>query len=157
MSDKDALEKAAAEYYQANPYYYGVTQAEIDERNTYAIRSAFKAGAEWQEYQCTNHGVDLMNERDQLKEKFIQQQLETVKIFEERDLWKSEYQNLCKFANDYEEQRDAWKKQAKALAEALNQIKEKSISDLPLGTWMFWRAIASEALKAFEEFKKSGK
>lgn len=166
MSDKDALEKAAAEYYQANPYYYGVTQAEIDERNTYAIKSAFKAGAEWQEYQCTNHGVDLMNERDQLKEKFIQQQLETVKIFEERDLWKSEYQNLCKFANDYEEQRDAWKKQAKALAKSAKHVLNNFTSQQEISESNGLRSVhleysrfvaLAEALKAFEEFKKSGK
>lgn len=143
MTPKDSLEKAAEEYYQANPHYYGVTQAEIDERNTYAIRSAFKAGAKWQAEQEDARVACVLVHHGKLET--------------ERDQWKSEYQNLCKFANDYEEQRDAWKKQAEALAEALNQIKEKSISDLPLGTWMFWRAIASEALKAFEEFKKSGK
>jgi len=33
---------------------------------------------------------------------------------EERDKWKDEYENLCKFANDYEEQRDA----------ALSKVKE---------------------------------
>ncbi len=29
-------------------------------------------------------------------------------LLAERDKWKSEYENLCKFANDLEEQRDAY-------------------------------------------------
>lgn len=136
MTPKDALEKAAEAYTPDNEH--PVCRQE---------RRAFKAGANWQAEQFK----EVLKAKSDIY-------IDGIEIAEEeRDQWKSEYQNLCKFANDYEEQRDAWKKQAEALAEALSQIKEKSISDLPLGTWMFWRAIASEALKAFEEFKKSGK
>lgn len=66
------------------------------------------------------HGLSGPCPKPPLPEKPQISELEQVKL--ERDKWKSEYENLCKFANQYEAERDTLAARVKSLEEALVYI-----------------------------------
>ena len=69
-------------------------------------------------------------------------------IHDERDKWKAEYFNLCKFANDFESERDKWKSLAEQAQREVEEYKFQTKHAVD-----YWKGIALKAKEALEKLK----
>lgn len=156
----------------------------------YAIMDAFDAGAKWAWMRVRNAAPSLTLTAESeipefaktkefliLSNKLFEADKRIAELEAERDSWKWEYENVCKFATQYETERDELKVEVahfktmeaewdaletlhaerKALTAKLQKAKdwfhkihENEYPDLMVGTYMKWREQAREALKELE-------
>src|SRR5437667_218708 len=62
---------------------------------------------------------EKLSQRNLMAEAAIALEAKPAQSEEKRIDWKWEYENLCKFADDFQNSRDAWKSYAMGLREAL--------------------------------------
>lgn len=73
------------------------------------------------EYAARHYTVTGSDKQDSFLAGYAHRDAEVEALGAERDHWKWEYDNLCKFATQFEEQRDAARAEVKALKGVENE------------------------------------